>query len=84
MKLVVAIVIPDDADEIVKALIGRGFRSPTRIGTVGGFLRRGNVTLRLAVEADRVDEALALMRERAQPRTIASSSGATPFAAPPS
>jgi uncharacterized protein YaaQ len=79
MKLVVAIVLPDDADKIVKALIGRGFRGPTRISTVGGFLRRGNVTLLLAVEADRVDEALTLMREHAQPRTIAGSSGATPF-----
>ncbi|HEV7216778.1 MAG TPA: cyclic-di-AMP receptor [Chloroflexota bacterium] len=79
MKLVVAIVLSDDADKIVKALLARGFRGPTRISTVGGFLRRGNVTLLLAVEADRVDEALALMREHAQPRTITGSTGATPF-----
>ena len=79
MKLVVAIVLPDDADKIVKALIARGFRGPTRISTVGGFLRRGNVTLLLAAEAERVEEALGIMRENAQPRTITSSAGATPF-----
>lgn len=79
MKLVVAVVLPDDADKIAKALIGRGFRGPTRISTVGGFLRRGNVTLLLAVEAERVDEALATMRENAQPRTISSGGGPVPF-----
>lgn len=79
MKLVVAIVLPEDADKIVKALIARGFHGPTRISTVGGFLRRGNATLLLAVDADRLDEALALMRENVQPRTITGSSGATPF-----
>lgn len=75
MKLVVAIVLSDDADRVVKALIAAGFRGPTRINTVGGFLRRGNVTLLLAVEADRVDEALSLMRENVRPRTVAGSGG---------
>lgn len=79
MKLVLAIVLSDDADKVVKALIARGFRGPTRINTVGGFLRRGNVTLLLAVEADRLDEALAVMREHVRPREVAAGGGTVPF-----
>ena len=79
MKLVIAIILPDDVDAVAKALIARGFHGPTRINTVGGFLRKGNVTLLLAVEAERLDEALSTMRENVRPRTIASGKGATPF-----
>ncbi len=79
MKLVVAIILPDDADKVIKALIAQGFRGPTRINTVGGFLRRGNVTLLLAVESERVDEALTIMRSHVQPRTITEGGSSTPF-----
>jgi uncharacterized protein YaaQ len=79
MKLIIAIVLPDDADNVVKALITQGFRGATRINTVGGFLRKGNVTLLLAVEASRLEEALSLMRANVRPRTIPGAKGATPF-----
>ncbi|MCL4544016.1 MAG: cyclic-di-AMP receptor [Chloroflexi bacterium] len=70
MKLIVAIVLPDDVDTIVRALIGGGFRAPTRINTVGGFLRKGNATLLLAVDGERVDEALSIMRSNVRPREV--------------
>ena len=79
MKLIIAIILPDYADKVAKALIAKGYPGPTRINTVGGFLRKGNVTLLLAVEADQVDDALAVMRSNVQPRTITGGDKPTPF-----
>lgn len=56
-KLVLAIVKDDDAPSVMEALIGRGFRV-TRIASTGGFLRRGNVTLLIGTEEERLDELL--------------------------
>ena len=63
MKLILAIVQSQDADRITETLVGMGFPGPTRINTVGGFLRRGNVTLLLGTEADRVDQLIEIVRE---------------------
>ncbi len=79
MKLVISIILPDDAEKVSKALIVKGFRGPTRINTVGGFLRRGNVTLVLGVDDERLDEALATIRENVQARTIEGAGSSTPF-----
>jgi uncharacterized protein YaaQ len=72
-KLVVAIVHGDDADDVVKALMAAGHRL-TRINTAGGFLRRGNATLLIGVEAPRLDDVLAVIeancRQRAEPAPI--------------
>ncbi len=70
MKLIIAIVLPDDVDAIIKALIAHDFPAPTRINTVGGFLRKGNATLLLATETERVDEALSIMRTNVRPREM--------------
>ncbi len=56
-KLVIAIVKDVDAPAIMEALISRDFRV-TRIASTGGFLRRGNVTLLIGTEEERVDELL--------------------------
>ena len=44
MKMVVAIVADQDAGKVIEALVNAGYPGPTRINTVGGFLRRGNFT----------------------------------------
>lgn len=67
MKLVWAIVQPEDAGDAVKALLESGYRA-TRINTVGGLLKRGNVTLLLGVEAEKVDDVIETLRERCQAR----------------
>ena len=61
MKLMVAIVQADDADNVIGALVTAGHRL-TRINTTGGFLRRGNATLLIGVQEDQVDEILAIMQ----------------------
>lgn len=68
MKLVIAIVQAEDADRAVKALIAQQLRV-TRFNTVGGFLRRGNVTLLLAVAAEQVETVIQTLRETCQPRS---------------
>ncbi|MBI4493897.1 MAG: cyclic-di-AMP receptor [Chloroflexi bacterium] len=62
MKLIVAIVQPEDARNALNDLTARGFRA-TRIKTVGGFLHEANATLLLGVDDDQVGEVLAVLRE---------------------
>lgn len=50
MKLIVAIVKDSDALNVSDALVEAQF-GVTRIASTGGFLRRGNVTLLIGVEA---------------------------------
>lgn len=55
MKLVIAIVHDDDVSTLLKELVKANFRS-TKLSTSGGFLRSGNTTLLIGVEADRLEE----------------------------
>ncbi|HOQ99660.1 MAG TPA: cyclic-di-AMP receptor [Anaerolineae bacterium] len=68
MKLVIAIVHSDDADQLTLALREHGFRS-TKVSTTGGFLREGNATILIGTEEDKVDEALAVIRHNCHTRT---------------
>ncbi len=61
MNLIVAIVHSDHAEAVTRALLDAGHRL-TRLNTAGGFLRRGNATLLIGVEADRVDNVLGLIQ----------------------
>ena len=63
MKLVVAIVQDGDAGNVIDALVQGEFRS-TRINTSGGFLKRGNATILVGVEDERVPDVLRLIREQ--------------------
>ena len=61
MKLIWAIVQNNDAGRAIEALVEQGHRV-TRINTVGGFLRRGNVSLLVGVEPEQVDPAIGTLR----------------------
>jgi uncharacterized protein YaaQ len=56
-KLIIAIVHADDADRAIRALLEQQIRV-TRINTVGGFLKRGHVTLLIGVDAALVDRVM--------------------------
>jgi uncharacterized protein YaaQ len=71
MKLMVAIVQGEDADDVIRALLTAGHRL-TRINTTGGFLRRGNATLLIGVEAHQVDEVIQLVQAACPQRTESS------------
>ncbi len=66
MKLILAIVKDIDASAVVSGLVERSYRV-TRIASTGGFLRQGNATLVIGVDADQVDSVIDLMREVCSP-----------------
>ncbi len=66
MKLIIAILHHTDGEEALRALVEAGF-GVTRIASSGGFLRRGNATLLIGVEAERVPAAVQLIREHTAP-----------------
>ena len=55
--LMLAVVQPEDAEAATQALTEAGLRV-TRISSIGGFLRAGNVTLLIGVRDERADGVL--------------------------
>lgn len=68
MRLVLAVVQYQDAGEVVESLTSCGFRV-TRISSQGGFLREGNVTLMLSVEAAQVGQVISIVRQHCSTRS---------------
>jgi uncharacterized protein YaaQ len=68
MKLVMAIVSDADANKVTEQLVTAGYPGPTRINTVGGFLRKGNITLLLGVDDDRLEGAIDIVRTTVETR----------------
>lgn len=60
-KLCVIIVPSDDGDRLMGSLASLGLGA-TRVGSSGGFLRRGSVTVLSAVAAERVPEIVAMLQ----------------------
>lgn len=67
MQLLLAIVQSEDADMLCSRLNAAGFEL-TRLNSVGGFLARGNVTVLLGLEADRIPAALEIIRKTCRTR----------------
>jgi uncharacterized protein YaaQ len=62
VKLVLTIVNDQDSEAVLRDLIEKEFRV-TRIASTGGFLRRGNTTLLIGVEEEKVDRVIEVIRE---------------------
>jgi uncharacterized protein YaaQ len=82
MKLVIAIVHPDDAGGMVDALLKQSYRA-TRLQSSGGFLKKSNATLLVGVEDTQVDDVISVIRANSRSRTQpvdnrAGASAATP------
>ncbi len=73
MNLMLAILQNEDADPVVGGLMAAGYRV-TRLNSAGGFFRRGNVTLLIGVESEKVDDVLKIIqancRTRAEARPV--------------
>lgn len=65
MKMLIVVLRDEDAENVLQALIDDSF-GVTRISSTGGFFRRGNTTLMIGTEDDRVDEALAVVKDHAK------------------
>jgi uncharacterized protein YaaQ len=68
MKLVLAIVHPDDAGGMVDALLKQSYRA-TRLQSSGGFLKKSNATLLVGVEDAQVDDVISVIRANSRSRT---------------
>lgn len=66
MKMIIAIVRDRDTNPVSTALTSAEFRV-THIASTGGFLRRGNSTLFVGVEDDKVESALEVIRKNLEP-----------------
>ena len=66
-KMVMCIVHPEDAKELIKVLNTAGFRV-TQASTTGGFLRQGKATLMIGVDETHVDQVMDIIRENTHPR----------------
>ena len=79
MKLLLAIVRDDFAADVTFALNSKGL-SVTRISSTGGFWRRGNATLLIGVEEERIPETLDTINAHAGPEI---EPGSAPSSHPP-
>lgn len=62
MKLIIAVVHDDDADELVEKLVAKKFSS-TKLASTGGFLKEGNTTLMIGVEEEKVDQVIDIIKD---------------------
>lgn len=62
MKIVYAIIQPDDEVRVTKKLNENKF-SVTRLASTGGFLRKGNTTLLIGTEDEKVEQIIKIIRE---------------------
>jgi len=68
VKLIVAIVHHEDAGILVDALLDKEYRA-TRLHSSGGFLKQSNATIDLAVEDEKVEDAIAVVRDSCRSRS---------------
>jgi len=67
MKLVLAIINRDDAGDVTRSLSRQGFSS-TKLATTGGFLLTGNTTILVGVDAEKVQEVIAVIKKHSHSR----------------
>ncbi|EIA7133634.1 hypothetical protein CFSAN002345_001622 [Listeria monocytogenes CFSAN002345] len=67
MKLIFAIVQDQDSNRLSDALTKGNFGA-TKLATTGGFLKAGNTTFIIGTEDERVEDALAIIKENCKAR----------------
>lgn len=67
MKLIFAIVSSEDTNAVVQSLVKHNY-SVTKLSTTGGFLRVGNTTLLIGVDAEKIDDVVAIIERHSKSR----------------
>ncbi len=62
MKIILAVIRDSDEAQVVEEMVNLGIRV-TRMASTGGFLRRGNVTLMIGVEEEKLQEVTDLIKK---------------------
>jgi uncharacterized protein YaaQ len=65
-RLIITILRDADGEDVLRALLEADYRV-TRIASTGGFMRRGNSTLLIGAEKERVQAAVKLIRNHSAP-----------------
>ena len=78
MKLIVAICRDEDASRLSDDLVAHEHRV-TRVASTGGFLKRGNSTMLIGVDAGQVDAVIETLRSTLGPAAEAGQRRATVF-----
>ena len=81
MKLILTVMRDEDTEPVSHSLIQSGFRV-TRIASTGGFLRRGQSTLMIGVDDEKVQAAIQVIRESLSPPSEPDMKRATIFVIP--
>ncbi|BDR58774.1 cyclic-di-AMP receptor [Xylocopilactobacillus apicola] len=68
MKLVIAIIQDQDANELSNAFVEANVRA-TKISSNGGFLKSGNTTFMVGIEDERKDEVLEIIKTACKSRS---------------
>jgi len=83
MKLIIAFVSNEDCQLLMKALVKHKY-FVTKLTSSGGFLRKGNATLIIGAEVDRIDDIISIIsdysktRKELVPASIINEFGAMP------
>lgn len=67
MRFVLCVIQDQDVNRLLGVLMEHGYGA-TKLASTGGFLRQGNTTLFLGVEAEKVDEVVALISDTCHSR----------------
>lgn len=67
MRLVIAVVQDQDVHRLLERLNDKRY-SATKLASTGGFLRQGNTTLLIGVEAGKVQEVVDIIKDTCQTR----------------
>ena len=67
MKMVLAIINYDDAQDVINNLMKAGFQI-TKLATTGGFLKAGNVPILIGLDESKLDECFHIIREHSSSR----------------
>lgn len=68
MKLLIGIVNNDDSQNLLSEITKAKFYA-TKLATSGGFLKKGNVTILIGVEEERLDELIEIFKKCCSRRT---------------
>ena len=67
MKMIIAVVSSDDANNVQKALIKEHYQA-TKLATTGGFLMKGNTTFLIGAEDEKISDIINIIGNHSKQR----------------
>lgn len=67
MKMIIAVVSSDDANNVQKGLIKEHYQA-TKLATTGGFLMKGNTTFLIGAEDEKVNQIIKIIGNHSKKR----------------